>query len=368
MDLLRWWNNHDIVYNEFVNFKLFLKAQFFTLVFLAFFFFLTLLGLSGVAFAKFRQFSKASGLSFNQVKEIVKAGWQIEPQHADGKINFLLLGLDSLETRGNVPPLTDTMMLVSLDLNSAKVNTLSFPRDLWHDGYQTRINALYYYGQERYPEKPATFPQQVLSEMTGVNIHHPIVVSFEQVSGLIDLLGGVEVDVPIGFTDEEFPRTDVDVTVVTDPNLLYKTVVFQPGRQVMSGDRAMEYMRSRKSGDDEGTDVARGARQQLILDSLLAKLRQKNTLTNPNLLGQLYRYYEQNFAQVISVSELIAIAKRLYLVSGQFAVSNHTLSIYPDDDQGVIFHPNPRLYKGEWVYVVRDVPIFIEFVNEKLSN
>lgn len=350
-----------------MSLKLFLKAQLFVLFFLSIFLGLTALGLGAIAYGKFRQFSVASGLSFGQVKEIVEQGWQKAPTSTNGRINFLILGLDSLKTRGDAPPLTDTMMMVSLNLNNGQVNTLSFPRDLWHEGYQTRINALYFYGQERYPDRPEQFPKEVLSEITGVPLHYTMVVSFEQVSQLIDLLGGIEVDVPVPFVDESFPRTDVDVTVVTDPKLLYKTISFVQGKQIMSGEKALEYMRSRKSGDDEGTDVARGARQQLVLDSLLAKLKQKDTLTNPKLLGTIYKYYEQNFARIISPSEAVALGKALYPVRSQITTNNHNISIYPEDELGVIFHPDPRKYKGEWIYLVRETQSFMDFVQSRLG-
>lgn len=351
-----------------MSLKLFLKAQLFVLFFLFILFGLTALGAGVIAYGKFRQFSSASGLSFGEVKEIVKTGWQQTATSTNGKINFLVLGLDSLKTRGNSPPLTDTIMMASLNINNGQINTLSFPRDLWHEGYQTRINALYFYGQEKYPNAPEQFSKEVLTEMTGVPIQHTLVVSFEQVSEFIDLLGGVEVDVPTAFVDESFPRTDVDVTVVTDPKLLYKTVSFAQGKQVMSGEQALEYMRSRKSGDDEGTDVARGARQQLVVDSVLAKLKQKDTLTNPKLMGQIYKYYEQNFAQVLSPSEIVALGKALYPLSSQIATLNHNISIFPDDENGVIFHPEPKKYKGEWIYVVRDANLFMNFVQEKLGQ
>lgn len=350
-----------------MSLKLFLKAQLFVLFFLSIFFGLTALGLGAIAYGKFRQFSSASGLSLTQAKDIVEQGWNQTPTSTNSRVNFLILGLDSLKTRGDVPPLTDTMMLVSLNLSNGQVNTLSFPRDLWHEGYQTRINALYFYGQERYPAHPEQFSKEVLSEMTGVPIHYTVVLSFEQVSQLIDLLGGVEIDVPTAFADESFPRTDVDVTVVKDPKLLYKTVSFAQGKQVMSGEKALEYMRSRKSGDDEGTDVARGARQQLVLDSVLAKLKQKDTLTNPQLLGSIYKYYEQNFAKIVGPSEAIALAKALYPVRNQITTTNHNISIYPDDEAGVIFHPEPRKYKGEWIYVIKDAQLFMSFVQDKLS-
>lgn len=351
-----------------MNIKLFLRAQLYTLLFLSLFFFLTFLAVLTAGYLKYRSFYKVSGLSLRDSYNLTRDGLKTDIEQTDGYKNILVLGLDSLETRGDVPPLTDTMMLVSLNLEEAKINTLSLPRDLWHEAYQTRINALYFYGQERYPDHPEQFPTEVIGEMIGMDIHHTLVLSFEQVSELIDLLGGVELDVPVAFIDDEFPRTDVDVTTEHDPAKLYKTIEFEEGVQTMSGETALEYMRSRKSGDDEGTDIARGSRQQLVIDGLIGKLKQKDTITNFQLLGELYNYYQDNFAQVISLEELIAIGNKLYPVRDSLSFVGHSISIYPDDKNGVIWHPPEWQYKGEWVYAIRDNDEFSQFVQKSLKG
>jgi LCP family protein required for cell wall assembly len=349
-----------------VDIKLFIKAQFYTLLFVLLFLFLTLIGASVFGYFKYRSFQKESGLSVMDSYRLVKDGWSADISTTDGYKNILVLGLDTLETRGDSPALTDTMMLVSLNTDSAQIQTLSFPRDLWHEAYQTRINALYFYGQEKYPESPEQFPTEVMSEMTGLEIHHTLVLSFEQVSQLIDLLGGVEVDVPVAFIDDEFPRNDVDVTIEHDPKKLYKTIEFEVGKQVMGGETALEYIRSRKSGDDEGTDVARGSRQQLVIESLISKLKQKDTITDFSLLGRLYNFYDESFAQVISIKELVALGRKLYAVRDNLSFEGNSLSIYPDNDEGVIWHPPEWQYKGEWVYAIRGEEEFSNYVQEVL--
>jgi polyisoprenyl-teichoic acid--peptidoglycan teichoic acid transferase len=351
-----------------VDIKLFLKAQLYTLLFLLLFFFLTILAVLSVGYLKYRGFYKISGLSLKDSYQLVRKGLKTEVTQTDGYKNILVLGLDTLETRGDAPALTDTMMLVSMNLDSAQIKTLSLPRDLWHEGYQTRINALYFYGQERYPETPQQFPQEVIAELTGLDFHHTLVLSFEQVSQLIDLLEGIEVDVPVGFIDEEFPRTDVDVTVEHDPAKLYKTIEFKEGKQIMGGESALEYIRSRKSGDDEGTDIARGSRQQLVIESLISKLKQKDTITNLPLLGKLYNFYQDNFAQVISIEELIAVGNKIYPARNDLSFTGSSLSIYPDDDSGVIWHPPEWQYQGEWVYAVRDNSQFSQYVQTSLKG
>jgi len=351
-----------------VDIKLFLKSQLYTLIFLFIFIFLTVLAVLTAGYFKYQEFYKVTDLSIRNSYDLVRRGLESDISQTDGYKNILVLGLDSLDTRGDAPPLTDTIMLISLNLQSAQINTLSLPRDLWHEEYQTRINALYFYGQDRYLDTPERFPKEVISELSGLDIHHTLVLSFEQVSQLIDLLGGVEVDVPISFIDEEFPRTDVDVTVERDPAKLYKTIQFEQGKQLMSGQTALEYMRSRKSGDDEGTDIARGSRQQLVIEALTSKLKQKDTITDLTLLGQLYNFYQDNFSEVISVEELIAIGNKLYPARENLSFTGNNLTIYPDDENGVIWHPPEWQYNGEWVYAVRDDDQLRQYIQANLKG
>jgi anionic cell wall polymer biosynthesis LytR-Cps2A-Psr (LCP) family protein len=58
------------------------------------------------------------------------------------KYNFLILGTDKLSGRNNDPELTDTILLLQTDWATGKIKVLTFPRDLYLENYQTKINAL----------------------------------------------------------------------------------------------------------------------------------------------------------------------------------------------------------------------------------
>jgi LCP family protein required for cell wall assembly len=312
-------------------------------------------------------FTAAANTSWSQLKPELEAGLSASIISTDDRKNILLLGTDSLPERGVSPALTDTMLLISLNTKTASVSTLPFPRDLWSDEYQTRINALYSYGYERDSSNPATFPTQVLSDLTGLPIHHTVVVSLEDVKTVIDLVGGVEINVPVGFVDPLFPRPGVDVTKVTDPQLLYETVRFEPGLQTMSGQQALAYIRSRHAADDEGTDQARSARQQLVIESLVTQLTNPSMyLSNPKLAGQLFAFYQQKFATSISLRELIATARTIWPIRQQLKMNNYQLPIYPDDPNGIIFHPPVWQTQNQWVYKIRDPQLFKSFVSKMI--
>ena len=278
------------------------------------------------------------------------------------KTNFLVLGTDKISGREDSPELTDSILLLSLNAEDNKIKTISLPRDLYNEPYQTRINALYHYGKEKYPENPEQFPEEVLEEMLGLEINHTVILHIEDLEKLIDMIGGIEVTVPVAFTDSEFPRTGVDVSVETDPEVLYEIISFEVGPQKMDGATALKYMRSRHSDTDEGTDNARAKRQQLVLETLLSQLK---TVRDPITAGRLYRFYLDNFEKYISMNEIIAIVTPLYdnlITDEKFEIEfkNKQLTVYPNEEEGVIYNPPTWETQGEWLYKIYNQEKFLE--------
>ena len=318
------------------------------------------LGLWG--YGRFRQFLSAAGISQSEFISQVKLGWQTAPVADNGSKNLLVLGTDSTTERGDVPPLTDTMMLVSIDFQHGKINTLPLPRDLWSEAYQTKINALLTYGLDRYPDKPERFPQEVLTEITDLPIHHTVVLSLDQLKTLIDLIGGVKIKVAQGFTDTQYPRAGVDVTTERNPAILYETVTFQAGEQLLTGERAIQYIRSRHSEDEQGHDLARGARQQQVIEAVIAQLTNpKLLIAQPKIAGEVFRFYEQNFGQVLPLFELVSTAKALFQALNPITFHSHQLTDIDDDPvNGVIDNPPiSRRYQNQWVYIIPDQAKFV---------
>ncbi|MBP7768622.1 LCP family protein [Candidatus Woesebacteria bacterium] len=346
--------------------QLFFKATGLALLFASGMLIITALAVGAVFYHKLQVFSQTSGVPIGTLRQIVEDGWKKQPVTTQGRKNVLLLGIDSLPNRGSVPELTDTMLLASLDLNSGTIYTIPLPRDLWTPEYKTKINALYAYGKDRYPGHPEQFPTEVLQQMTGVTINHTVVISIGTLSELIDLLGGIEVVVPTSFTDIQFPRSDVNIQVERDPKKLYETVAFSQGTEVMTGERALQYIRSRHSEGDTGTDIDRGLRQQQVIDGILKKAQSKELLTNPVVLGKLYAWYAHHFATAITPEEIIATGKALYPHRETITHKSTDLTVFPKDPTGTISNPPIKKY-NQWVYEVRDPAAFMAAVHTSLG-
>jgi len=291
------------------------------------------------------------------------------PDRAISKKTLLILGADQVTGRNGGALLTDTIMLIKLDLVNNQIKSLALPRDLYHPEYQTRINALYYYGLERDPNNPLAFPSQAISELTDINIDHALVIEIESMEKLIDLVGGIEVNIEQGFTDPLFPKKGVDVSVEKDPAILYETVVFTEGQEVMDGNRSLQYMRSRNSGDDQGTDLARGQRQQVVLKALLEQIINPEFLINePEKVGRLYRFYLDHFAESLSINEVAKIMISWLIINQNNEelkppeFITYEIPVFPDDEQGLIVNPPLWQSQQQWIYQIRDLAIFQETI------
>lgn len=180
-----------------------------------------------------------------------------------GPTNYLLVGTDSREDLA--PELgsffgdfggerADVIMVLHVD--NRRLQMVSLPRDLKVNipgRGADRINAAYAYGG---PDLLVATVKQA----TGLPIHHYLEVHFGEFAGVVDALGGVHVEFPYAARDN---KSGLWVTAGTD---------------TLDGAQAVSYVRSRSYeelrdggwvGTDQG-DIARTARQQQVVDELLA--------------------------------------------------------------------------------------------------
>jgi len=234
-------------------------------------------------FSYLRSFSKSAEINPSNFIKQVYAG--VKNPYRQRRLTFLILGLDQRPDDDSL--LTDTIILASINVNTGDYLLFSIPRDLWLDQLKTKINALYYYGRKKDPNDGSKLVKEELEEIIGQPIDHVLVLKMSDLSGLIDLVGGVKIDVERSFTDNEFPKDDGSYQTMT--------VQFEAGEQIFNGEKALQYMRSRKSEDAiEGTDDARQKRQKKVILALKSNLfGSKKIFLNPEKMGLLYRFFTE---------------------------------------------------------------------------
>ncbi len=192
----------------------------------------------------------------------------------EGTTNILIAGIGGKWHEWG--ELTDSIMIASLNKKEGKIHLLSIPRDLYV-AYGTgqgagKINALYSLGRSHGEgiNRLAT----KISEITGQPIDHYVVIDFSGFKQIIDILGGVEVNVEQDIIDPEYPTE----------NWGYMTLVIRKGLQTFDGDMALKFARSRHST----SDFSRSERQKLLIKAMKEKAVSTGYLTNPSKLSELY--------------------------------------------------------------------------------
>ena len=194
----------------------------------------------------------------------------------DGKQRFtiLVLGIDKRPGDTGSGFSTDTIILVSIDPTTKSIGMLSIPRDLYvvipGQSDMQRINSAYVLGELQQPGTGPKLAMQTVQNNFGVPVNSCVVISFDAVIGLIDAIGGVDIDVPVTIDDPEFP----------DMNYGFDPLYIPAGPTHMDGKLALKYARTRH----QDTDFDRASRQQQVLMAVRQKVLKPDVL--PGLIGQ----------------------------------------------------------------------------------
>jgi LCP family protein required for cell wall assembly len=188
----------------------------------------------------------------------------------------LLLGSDDDMKFDPKHVLTQSMILVRVDPVSKHVVMESIPRDLWvplSTGGSAKIDAAYSYGG------PAAAIATVQRNF-HVHVDEYAWIGLKGLIKLIDLLGGVDINVMNPVLDDFYPN-DIDQKYLYG----YARVAVLPGPQHLDGTHALQYVRSRHN--DINGDFGRSARQQQVLLGLKAKASTLNAADLPDIVSTL---------------------------------------------------------------------------------
>jgi LCP family protein required for cell wall assembly len=173
--------------------------------------------------------------------------------------------------------LADSIQVLSIDPDTDTTTTIPIPRDLWIEGVDVfrqngKINEVFAAGhaEDGADEKArldhaADLLAAVLSDVTGLDIHHWLAIDFNGFRDMVDAVGGVTIDNPVAFQytgEEENHR-----------NGIWEAGAYDTGPIHLTGEQALWYARARyTSVIAESNDFARSVRQQRVLGALRAKV------------------------------------------------------------------------------------------------
>ena len=187
-----------------------------------------------------------------------EVGEAVETEHT---VDILLIGQD--RRPGESRARSDSMILVSVNTETKTITITSFLRDLYVKipGYgSNRLNASYSWGGME-------LLNETLEQNFGVVVDGNVEVDFDQFSQIIDLLGGVDLELR---SDEAH-----EINMEAGGSLT-------KGMNHLNGVQTLSYARIRKLDSDR--DFSRTARQRKVLTALVEQLKNAGAVKLMELL------------------------------------------------------------------------------------
>lgn len=202
------------------------------------------------------------------------------------KKNIVVLGVDERAEEHDVGR-SDTLFVVMFDTQTKNASLLSIPRDtrvrIPKHGWD-KINHAYAYGGRE-------LTQKTVEELLGLHINNYVMVDFKGFKGLVDAIGGVDINVE----KDMYYRDSWDGF----------TIDIKKGMQHMDGETAIQYVRFR---DEEG-DIGRIKRQQHFLMAVYEKISSADMLLHiPGLAQQLTAMIKTD----LPINDMLSLGKALH--------------------------------------------------------
>lgn len=263
----------------------------------------------------------------------------------DQRTNILLLGKSG---EGYLAPdLTDTIIFVSVShAKPYTVTLVSIPRDIWVDDLRAKLNSAYYWGNRKKEGGGLVLAKSSVEDIVGLPVNYAVVVDFSAFEDVIDTIGGIEVDVTTAFRDTKYPIAGREADLCggdMEYNCRYETIKFGEGLQKMDGATALKFVRSRNAEGDEGTDLARAARQQQVIAAIKDKLLTPQVFLSPRRLLALWGI-ARNSVETDLPDTALAYLARLALMSPM--VASHVL-----DGELLENPPISHVYDNQYVFI-----------------
>lgn len=191
---------------------------------------------------------------------------------------FLALGIDTRNISESSKERSDTMMLCKVDKSTGGISILSIPRDtrvmIRGRNTEEKINHAHAYGGPELAVK-------TVRDLIGIELDYYVRVDYKIVEEFVDLIGGVEVEVPFDMVYSD---------LADDPPL---HINLKEGRQVLNGDKAIQFLRFRKGYADQDLGRIR-AQQQFISAAMDQTLKPGNITKIPQMIKTYYKNVDTN--------------------------------------------------------------------------
>lgn len=247
----------------------------------------------GVLFSMFRY---DRDKEFTQLTESDLA---INTDLPDTVTNIALFGIDAREVGATVGN-TDSIMVLSIDNKNHTVRLFSILRDslVEVDGRPHKINALYALGGPQLAIK-------TINQLFGLDIRHYATINFDGMQGVIDAMGGIEVEL----TEQERINANEHIEHLAGAQGYKPDYIKESGLQLLNGMQACAYARLRKTATVEGEnwDYGRTDRQRYVLEQLFKKAIKLEKTKYPATIKALLPYVQTSlgYSDIFSLAAVL---------------------------------------------------------------
>ena len=182
------------------------------------------------------------------------------------KENFVIY-ISGIDTSGKVATKarSDVNILVAVNPNTNKILIINTPRDYYVKLHSKKaMDKLTHAGIYGIEESVST-----LEDFYDIKIDYYARVNFTTFINIVDKLGGIEVDVPMNFCEQ-------------DSNRVLDVICLKKGLQTLNGEQALALARNRYAA--AGGDRGRIENQMLVLEAIIDKAISPKIITKYNSL------------------------------------------------------------------------------------
>ena len=237
----------------------------------------------------YKNISKDTKVIYTQkksVKQKVSAGKSLKEP-----FTILLMGIDS-DTNDLSQSSSfngDSLMLITFNPTTLNSTILSIPRD-------TYVPIACFNGKRKNKITHAAWQGEqcmmdTITGFTGIPIDYYVKINFKGAVQLVDALGGIDAEVPIGFCEQNSDRAWGANTICVDA-----------GYQHLNGEQALAWSRHRKSAGFD--DFVRGQNQQLVVKAMLNKLKDVRDL---DTVYKILDTVGNNMATNMTTNEILSL-------------------------------------------------------------
>jgi len=212
-------------------------------------------------------------------------------------VSVLIMGVDESDVRGKEygeAIRTDALLLATFNKDSKTVKLLSIPRDTYTyipiEKKKDKITHAHAFGSAKNGKNGG--PQasiDAVERLMNVPVDYFVKFNFKSFIKIVDDLGGVEVDVPVEFTEQ-------------DSNDNAEAIHLEKGVQKLNGEEALALARTRHID----SDAMRGQRQQLVIEAILKKLTSVGSVTK---VGNIIDDINGQFVTNLTFDDMLSFYK-----------------------------------------------------------